>query len=77
MPTSAPKRRRYWQTTRTSGDVDKLIRSTFDALTAAGVWHDDAQVVRLVEPFGKYNAGEPEGLAIPGARIRIYRMGDE
>ncbi len=27
------------------GDLDKLQRSTFDALTAAGVWGDDSQVV--------------------------------
>lgn len=26
-------------------DLDKLLRSTFDALTTAGVWRDDAQVV--------------------------------
>lgn len=26
-------------------DLDKLLRSTMDALTAAGVWADDAQVV--------------------------------
>lgn len=28
-------------------DLDKLLRSTMDALTAAGVWADDAQVVML------------------------------
>lgn len=28
-------------------DLDKLCRAVFDALTAAGVWGDDAQVVRL------------------------------
>jgi Holliday junction resolvase RusA-like endonuclease len=74
VPSSAPKRRRYWQTTRTSGDIDKLIRSCCDALTAAGVWHDDSQVVRLVPPFGKFNVGEPDALMIPGAHIRIYRL---
>jgi len=26
-------------------DLDKLVRALFDALTAAGVWRDDAQVV--------------------------------
>lgn len=29
-------------------DVDKLLRSTMDALGEAGVWHDDAQVVHVV-----------------------------
>lgn len=28
-------------------DVDKLLRSTFDALTQAGVWEDDARVVQV------------------------------
>jgi Holliday junction resolvase RusA-like endonuclease len=28
-------------------DVDKLIRSVFDALTDAGVWPDDARVVEV------------------------------
>lgn len=29
-------------------DVDKLLRSTLDALGEAGVWHDDSQVVQVV-----------------------------
>ncbi|CRK59052.1 Phage Holliday junction resolvase [Alloactinosynnema sp. L-07] len=28
-------------------DVDKLVRSTFDAITSAGVWADDACAVRI------------------------------
>jgi len=28
-------------------DIDKLLRSTLDALTSAGVWRDDAQVAVL------------------------------
>lgn len=32
----------------TKPDVDKLVRSTLDAITAAGCWSDDAQVVFLV-----------------------------
>lgn len=76
-PASAPKRRHYWQTTRTSGDTDKLIRSTFDAITAAGVWEDDSQVVRLREPFGKFTVGQDrDAMEIPGARIRIYLLED-
>jgi len=29
------------------GDLDKLLRALLDALTQAGVWGDDSQVVRL------------------------------
>lgn len=34
-------------TSRGAGDLDKLLRSTFDALTAAGVWLDDSQVAQV------------------------------
>lgn len=48
-------------------DLDKLQRSTFDALTAAGVWGDDAQVVE-VRALKLY-----AGTALPfvGARITV------
>lgn len=29
-------------------DLDKILRSTTDALTSAGVWRDDSQVVAVV-----------------------------
>lgn len=45
-------------------DLDKLIRSTLDALGEAGVWRDDAQVVQVdaskayaAEPFPYVGAG--------------------
>jgi len=31
-------------------DVDKALRAVFDAVTAAGLWADDACVVGLMEP---------------------------
>lgn len=51
---------------RGSGDIDKLCRSTLDALTEAGVWHDDAQVcdLRATKSFWWRE----------GARIIIVRM---
>ena len=55
-------------------DLDKLVRCTLDALTDAGVWRDDSQVVRvearkeytilasgaliIVEPLGVLNETE-------------------
>lgn len=61
--------------TRPAGlpDLSKLLRSTEDALTQAGVWVDDSRVVEY-ERAAKVFAGEdPEALHIPGARITIYR----
>lgn len=64
-PKSAPKSRRCWPITRSSGDVDKLVRAVFDALTDAGVWRDDSQVVRLAAE--KAHVGDDGALHIPGA----------
>jgi len=59
-----------WPASRSSGDLDKLERSCFDALTDAGVWVDDSQVVAV--DARKVWAGEhDDALAIPGARIEI------
>lgn len=50
----------------TRPDLSKLLRSTEDALTDAGVWGDDAQVVHLVldKVFG----------ARPGAHIEVMEL---
>ena len=48
-------------------DLDKLLRSTFDALTAAGIWGDDAQVVDVCAR--KTYAGTT--LPFVGARITV------
>jgi Holliday junction resolvase RusA-like endonuclease len=72
-PKSAPKSR-----TRPDRmpDLSKLIRSTEDALTDAGVWADDARVVgvaaRKVYPFP--GSGDPDALSVPGAVIRIWEV---
>ena len=46
------------------GDLEKLIRSTHDALTAAGVWVDDAQVVHVDATKCWCVAGEKPGATI-------------
>lgn len=52
-------------------DLSKLARSTEDALTDAGVWRDDAQVVNY-ERLAKVWCGEdPDALGVPGAVITI------
>ncbi|MEU3261014.1 RusA family crossover junction endodeoxyribonuclease [Streptomyces albidoflavus] len=74
-PTSAPKRRRTWPTTRHSGDLDKLLRSTFDGIADAGAVVDDARIIRVTAT--KTFPGEhPDALDQPGALIRLYTLGD-
>ncbi len=50
-------------------DLDKLVRSTNDALSDVGTWEDDARVVRCVA--SKVFPGDVDSLASPGAIIRI------
>ncbi len=45
-------------------DVDKLIRSTFDAITSAGVWRDDSCAVRVTASKRYAEVGEPTGAHI-------------
>lgn len=66
-PKSAPKRRRAWPDKRP--DIDKIVRSTLDALGSAGVYIDDAQVVRLYAE--KAYAGDPGALDRPGAAVTV------
>ena len=67
-PQSAPKRRRTWPDRRP--DLDKLQRSTLDALVSAGAIEDDARVVAI--RAAKVFPNEcPEALDAPGARIRV------
>jgi Holliday junction resolvase RusA-like endonuclease len=72
-PKSAPKRRRTWPVTRSSGDGDKIARSCLDALTSAGAMRDDSQVVdlRVRKVFVSEDA---EAMRVPGAHIRIYAI---
>lgn len=69
-PKSAPKRRPCWPVTRSSGDVDKLVRAVFDALTDAGVWRDDAQVVEV--GARKLHVGDTGSLRVPGAVVLVW-----
>lgn len=68
-PKSAPKRRQTWPDRKP--DIDKLARSTGDALTTAGVWGDDAQVVELSCAKRYPNEGA-DALPHIGAVIRVW-----
>lgn len=71
-PVSAPKRRRTWP--MRTPDLSKLIRSTEDALTDAGIWRDDARVVRYRDTYKAYPGEEPLTLESPGVVIRIWPL---
>lgn len=67
-PKSAPKTKRTYPDRKP--DIDKLLRSTLDALTEAGVFTDDARVVRVVMTKTFPNE-EVHSLDVPGAVIYI------
>jgi crossover junction endodeoxyribonuclease RusA len=56
-----------WPTSRP--DLDKLLRAICDALTAAGAWADDAQLVTLATT--KVYAADPTRV---GARITLRQL---
>ena len=60
-------------------DASKILRSTEDALTEAGVWADDARVVRYRDLAKVYadDPSEPDALHIPGCVIHIWRLDEE
>lgn len=67
-PASAPKRKRTFPSKKP--DLSKLVRSTEDALTDAGIWRDDSRVVECTAR--KVFPGEDaESLSAPGVRIVI------
>jgi Holliday junction resolvase RusA-like endonuclease len=67
-PKSASKRRKTWPDRKP--DLSKLVRSTEDALCAAGAFEDDARIIRCVSE--KVFPGEhPDALRVPGAVLRL------
>jgi Holliday junction resolvase RusA-like endonuclease len=70
-PVNAPKRRRTYPAV--SPDLDKLERSTYDAITAAKAWEDDG---RVIESHSRkvYPGEHTDALTQPGAIIRLYTL---
>jgi Holliday junction resolvase RusA-like endonuclease len=68
-PQSAPKTRRTYPNRKP--DISKLIRSTEDALTDAGIWVDDSRVVGYERAEKVFPGEDPEALDVPGVRIVI------
>lgn len=61
-PVSTPKRRTPPASKRP--DLDKLVRAVLDAITSAGVWVDDSQVVDLRATKRLAKIGETAGCRI-------------
>ena len=61
-------------------DLDKLLRSTLDALTTAGVYEDDGRVVSMIAekvyPQGQMidDGTESRALTMPGAVITVENI---
>lgn len=64
-----------WPWPAVKPDIDKLERAVLDAMTDAGVWGDDAQVVDLhtVKQYPSAEIAQP----LPGVRITVHRVGDQ
>lgn len=54
---------------RTAGDIDKLTRAVLDALTDAGTWGDDGQVVELIA--SKDYPAEPLSGFLPSPGVHV------
>lgn len=72
-PASAPKTRRTWPLGRNAGDVDKHLRSIFDALVDAGLIVDDSRIVAATV-VKTYPGDELDALPQPGAVITITQV---
>ncbi len=71
-PKSAPKRRRTYADRKP--DLSKLLRSTEDALTDAGLIADDARLVEFSRLAKVFPGEDPEALTSPGVLIEIESM---
>lgn len=71
-PLSAPKRKRTYPDKKP--DLSKLVRSTEDALTDAGIWRDDARVIGYQRLAKVFPGEDPEALSSPGVRITVMRI---
>ena len=71
-PASAPKRRRIWP--MRTPDLSKLARSTEDALKDAGLYADDARIVRYRNLAKVYPREDVDALAAPGVVLRVWAV---
>ena len=63
-----PKSAKKETSPRRKPDLDKLLRCTMDALTAAGIWADDSRVVSVI---ATKSFADLWGHRVPGAAITV------
>ena len=73
-PVSVKRNKRPWPSV--TPDLSKLVRAVEDALTAAGVWKDDALVVEYTRLAKVYVGEDPEALDRPGVVIILGELVD-
>jgi crossover junction endodeoxyribonuclease RusA len=71
LTSSGSLRKGYSSSHIVKPDLDKLVRAILDAGTDAGIWHDDAQVVRLTAT--KQYVALAGQQAMPGVHVRIWK----
>lgn len=59
--------KRIWMTTKP--DLSKLVRAIEDSMTRAGVWADDAQVVRFGRLEKRYADDDRPGVRVTARRL--------
>lgn len=69
-PASAPKTRKTYPDKMP--DLSKLVRSTEDAITDAGLWEDDARIVQCLAAK-RYPGEGDDALDAPGCVVRIMK----
>lgn len=69
-PPSAVQSETEWPTTKTIGDIDKLVRNVLDALTDAKAYNDDRQVVRVHAD----KRWAREGRTVAGVGVRLTEL---
>ncbi len=69
-PGNLPKTKQSWPVKRP--DIDKLTRSVLDALTSAGVYKDDSQVVIL--SVQKLYVGDAGSMPTQGVYIEVQKV---
>jgi Holliday junction resolvase RusA-like endonuclease len=74
-PASAPKTRRTWPDRMP--DLSKLVRSTEDAITDAGLWEDDARIVEYQRLAKVFPGEDADSLPTPGVRVRIVALQEQ